>query len=167
MTPTKHTNPGDALLSLLDDNHSVTILVKPEMCSGLQDFPPGKPLRLDLSNHFPIPMNVRMVALGGIPLGVQFSASFSRVSREVLVPWHALLWAGVPYNERAGEQVANPVMSTSARPAINDPAPTAATQPTCLCVGEYGDVHTCGLELVPVRVGNVVHVDFAARRRKS
>jgi hypothetical protein len=75
----------------LGENTVVTIVVAPERCKGLEDFPAGKPLRIDLSHAFSPPMWPAVSAYG-----LDFRASFSRKDRAVSVPWGALVWAGIP-----------------------------------------------------------------------
>lgn len=172
MIPNDHSDAAEALRVMLAQHHTVSILVAPSRCAGLSDLLPAKAVRLDLSHHFPIPMHITVDNVG-----LEFSASFSRVSRWVRVPWGALLWAGVPRQHDDAEQV----MTPEAKPAANE-------TPACLCIGAWGDTHTCGLgpehdpKTAPAfnphrdpagRAGlflqitdNVVHVDFSARRRK-
>jgi hypothetical protein len=155
MIPRNHIDAAEALRAMLSQHHTVSILVSPELCAGLADFP-RKPVRIDLSHHFPIPMHIRVHGPG-----LYFDASFNRVSREVWVPWSALLWAGVPRQHGDVEQV----MTPEAKPAANE-VPASALDRL------YALARRVGLPIDPPdaeapAADNVIHVDFAQRRRLS
>ena len=105
----------DTFTKFLGENTIVTIVVAPERCKGLDDFPAGAPLRIDLSHAFTPPMWPTVTAYG-----LDFRASFSRVSRAVSVPWSALIWAGVPNLASGGKPTQAQVAAT--------PAPAATPQ---------------------------------------
>lgn len=118
----------DTFTKFLGENTIVTIVVAPERCKGLEDFPAGKPLRIDLSHAFSPPMWPAVS-----PYGLDFHASFSRVSRAVSVPWSALIWAGLPQTA-TGEPTQAQVAAT--------PAPSTAPA---------------------VREGKLIHVNFGKK----
>jgi hypothetical protein len=105
----------DTFTKFLGENTIVTIVVAPERCKGLDDFPAGAPLRIDLSSAFSPPMWPTVT-----PYGLDFHASFSRQNRAVSVPWGALVWAGVP-------NLASGAKPTQAQVAAT-PAPAATPQ---------------------------------------
>ena len=104
----------DTFTKFLGENTIVTIVVAPERCKGLEDFPAGAPLRIDLSSAFVPPMWPAVS-----PYGLDFRASFSRQDRAVSVPWGALVWAGVP-NLASG---AKPTQAQVAGAAVPSTAP--------------------------------------------
>lgn len=74
---------------LLERHQVVTIVVMPRACSGLGQFPPDVPLRLNLGHSLRPAMAIRTGAAG-----LDFSASFSGCPTAVHVPWGGLLFAG-------------------------------------------------------------------------
>lgn len=125
----------DTFTKFLGEHTIVTILVAPNRCKGLDDFPPDAPLRLDLSHAFTPPMWPTVT-----PYGLDFHASFNRVSRAVSVPWSALLWAGIPQIASDGKPVPN-------KPTQAQVAATAAPS------------------IAPaVKEGKLIHVNFGGRK---
>ncbi len=106
----------DTFTKFLGENTIVTIVVAPERCKGLEDFPAGAPLRIDLSSAFSPPMWPAVS-----PYGLDFRASFSRQDRAVSVPWGALVWAGVPNLASGAKPTQAQVAATSGPGRQADP----------------------------------------------
>ena len=128
-----------AFREFLSGHMVVSILVLPGACTGLDDFPRAVPLRLDLSHSFSPPMWAEPS-----DAGLDFHASFNRVSRAVHVPWTALLWAGIPGTDSGKTPTQKAVAALPAR----DPAPLPPPDPP----------------FPKVTDGNVVHVNFRKGR---
>jgi hypothetical protein len=117
----------DTFTKFLADHTIVTILVAPNRCKGLDDFPADAPLRLDLSHAFQPPMWPAVT-----PYGLDFHASFAGRVRPVSVPWSALLWAGIP-------QTGGPNKPTQAQvTATPTPAATPQIREGKLIHGNFG-----------------------------
>jgi hypothetical protein len=74
---------------LLAQNPMVVIFVLPGACTGLDDFPANRPLRLNIGRQLVPDMCIQVGEYA-----LRFSASFNRVPRSLVIPWSALLFAG-------------------------------------------------------------------------
>lgn len=104
-----------AFTDFLAGNLIVTIVVLPGLCTGLDEFERGKPLRIDLSHSFSPPMWPT-----ASEDGLAFNASFSKRDRAVQVPWQALVWAGVP-NTTSGAAPSQAKVAALAPPDTSKP----------------------------------------------
>ena len=104
-------NPAKILDDLLGKHAQIVVFVYPAACQGLEDFPPDRPLRLNLGHALKPDMCIATDAAG-----VSFHASFNQVPRAVRVPWEGLLFAGTEAHFAETVKAALAIQKEQAKP---------------------------------------------------